>query len=102
MDELDKRVRAAAALLLAEHKRDLSKMNPPPHLNSSKPGEYPRARTLNLRNSVDMQKMGPAHYRVGYRSNAEYIVFLARRARLTIVDAATRLRDRLTRIIRGS
>jgi hypothetical protein len=101
LNEVDKRVLAAATLLQAEHKRDLSRMNPPPHLNSSKPGEFPKARTLNLRNAVTLKKISVAHYRVGYLTNASYIVFLSRRLRKTIKDTAERIKAKLEAIIRG-
>lgn len=99
---LDQRVLAAAVLLQGEHKRDLSKMNPSPHLTPSKPGQYPRARTLNLRNAVTVKKLGPERYRVGYLKSAWYIVALAKIKRLTVVDTAERIKPRMIRIIRGS
>lgn len=94
---IDARVKAAAALLQAEHKRDLSKSFP----RASQPGEYPRFRTLNLRDSVGVTQVRQGIYRVGYFSGAWYILVLAARKRLTVVDTAARLKDRLMRIIRG-
>lgn len=41
-----------ALTLQAEHKRRLSIANPRPHKNSSHAGQYPKARTFNLRDAV--------------------------------------------------
>jgi len=94
---LNRRLLAAAVLLQAEHKRDLSKTYPP----ASVPGQFPAARTLNLRDSVTVVPI-PGGYRVGYRVNAEYIVYLVKRGRLGIVDTLSRIRPRMNRIIRGA
>ena len=59
---LQRRILAAAVLLQAEHKRDLSKTYPP----ASRPGQYPAARTLNLRDSVTVVPI-PGGWRIGYR-----------------------------------
>lgn len=95
---LDAKVKAAAALLQGEHKRDLSKSHPP----ASRPGEYPHFRTLNLRDSVAVRQVRLGIYRVGYLTGARYILFLMGRKRLTVVDTANRIRQRLERIIRGA
>lgn len=92
----DRRLLAAAVLLQAEHKRDLSKTFPP----ASKPGMYPAARTLNLRDSVTVVKI-PGGYRVGYLANAGYVLFLANRNRKTVLDTTARIAPRLARIVRG-
>ena len=94
---LNRRLLAAAVLLQAEHKRDLSKTYPP----ASVPGQFPAARTLNLRDSVTVVPI-EGGYRIGYLVNAEYIVWLVKRGRLGIVDTLNRIRPRINRIIRGS
>lgn len=79
-----------ALVLQAEHKRRLSKFNPPPHKNSSKPGEYPRARTYNLRDAVVIEPASLAiieqtgTVRVGVQTNAPYGPILTKRGRLGI------------------
>lgn len=101
--ETDDRLRAAALLLQAEHKRDLSTANPAPHTNPSKPGQYPRARTYNLRDAVTavMVKYG-VEWRVGYLQSAEYIIPLTNRKRKNVEDTAERIRPRINAILRGN
>ncbi len=99
---VDDRVRAAAVLLVAEHKRDLSIGNPPPHQTPSKPGEFPRFRTLNLRDAVTLARVSQAVYRVGYMTGAWYILALQKRKRKTVKDTAMRIKAKLERIIRGA
>jgi len=106
--EQAKRLLAAAVLLQAEHKRDLSRSNPFPHDNPSIPGEYPKGRTWNLRDSVAVEPTTVEgvmrngwRVRVGYLKGAWYIEALRKIGRLTVVDTANRIRDRLQRIIRG-
>lgn len=98
---VDQRVKAAALVLQAEHKKDLSVHNPPPHKTPSRPGEFPKFRTLNLRDSVAIQKIKSGHYRVGYWPGAWYIVPLHERKRKTVADTADRIRVRLNKIISG-
>lgn len=92
--QVQRRVLAAAVLLQAEHKRNLSSTFPP----ASRPGEYPAARTLNLRDSVTVVPIRDG-YRVGYAANAGYIVHLARRNRLTVIDTARRIAPQLRKIL---
>lgn len=94
---VDDRLRAAAALLQAEHKRDLSTTFPP----ASKPGQYPAARTLNLRDAVAVEKI-PGGYRVGYLPSASYILPLVKKGRKYLADTAARIGDRLRKIVRGA
>ncbi len=94
--DLRRRLLAAAVLLQAEHKRDLSKTFPP----ASVPGQYPAARTFNLRDSVTVVEIEDG-YRVGYLVNASYLIFLASKGRLTLMDTALRIRPRLLKIITG-
>jgi hypothetical protein len=44
-----------ALILQTAHKRHLSVANPKPHDRPSKPGEYPKARTFNLRDAVAIE-----------------------------------------------
>lgn len=94
--DIRRRLLAAAVLLQAEHKRDLSKTFPP----ASSPGQFPAARTFNLRDSVAVVPIKDG-YRVGYLANAAYIVWLVKRGRLGIIDTLQRIRPRVNRIIRG-
>lgn len=50
--EAAKRVLAATVFYQSAHRGLLNKSNPRPYKDSSKPGEYPRARTGHLRGSV--------------------------------------------------
>ena len=94
---LNRRLLAAAVLLQAEHKGDLSKTYPP----ASAPGQFPAARTFNLRDSPTVVPI-PGGYRVGYLVNASYIVWLVKRGRLGLIDTLNRIRPRLLKIIRGA
>ncbi len=59
-EAFDARMRERAAKIIlrnmltlqAAHKKKLSIANPRPFLNSSKPGQFPKARTFNLRDCV--------------------------------------------------
>lgn len=81
-----------ALVLQAEHKRRLSKFNPPPHKNSSKPGEYPRARTYNLRDAVVIEPASLAiieetgSVRVGVLIGAKYVESLVKKGRLGLAN----------------
>ncbi len=98
----DDRLKAAALLLQAEHKKDLSTANPAPHRTPSRPGEYPKARTYNLRDAVAIERVKyGVEYRVGYYRNAEYIVPLTRKLRKNVFDTAARISARLQRILNG-
>ena len=99
--QVEARLMGAGVLLQAEHKRDLSKANPAPHNNPSKPGQYPRARTYNLRDAVAVEKVSPVEIRVGYLKSAWYIVPLSIRARLNIRHTAGRIKTRLDALLRG-
>ena len=93
-----RRLLAAAVLLQAEHKRDLSKTFPP----ASSPGQFPAARTLNLRDSVTVVEI-PGGWRIGYLpSVAAYLPVLIRRGRRGIHDTARRIMPRLLKIIGGA
>lgn len=95
--KLRQRLQAAAVLLQAEHKRDLSKTFPP----ASTPGQFPAARTLNLRDSVTVVEI-PGGFRVGYLPSASYVVPLAARGRRTLTDTAARIAPRLRAVVGGT
>lgn len=102
-EQLERDLRQAAASLLIvaaqefqkNHKKDLSKSNPPPrHITPSKPGEYPRGRTWTLKDSVTYEPTNKATVaktqvvRVGYHKNAEYGVYLGEHMRRKwLIDA---------------
>lgn len=79
-----------ALVLQAEHKRRLSKFNPRPFRNSSKPGEYPRARTYNLRDAVVIEPSSlsiieqTGSVSVGVLTGAKYVEWLVQSGRLGI------------------
>ena len=92
--DLERRLLAAAVLLQAEHKRDLSKTFPP----ASAVGQFPAARTFNGRDSVTVVKI-PNGFRVGYAVNAAYLLFLFANGRLGLIDTARRVMPRLRKVI---
>lgn len=88
-DRIDKlaarRLLRSALKLQARHKRNLSRANPRPHKNSAKPGQYPKARTYNLRDAVAIDPPALStieqrqRVRCGVLTNAIYGFYLARR-----------------------
>lgn len=82
------RLLAAAEELREEHKERLNIPNPPPHLDSSRPGEYPRRRTGVGRESVIVAPDDTAAVsrtlttRVGHTVEALYMNDLLRSGRL--------------------
>lgn len=94
-EQLREQTETAAAVMLLQaamtlqgmHKEDLSESNPPPlHDRPSRPGQYPRGRTWNLRDSVDYLpktvaevRFNDLSVRVGYRIEAMYGITLAMR-----------------------
>ena len=93
---------AAAIAVQSDLKRELSKSYPP----ASKPGEFPRGRTWNLRESVmydptDPMKVGRQQFvRIGYSTRAPYgaILELFRR-RLGLREVAKRLKGTIGAIL---
>lgn len=83
---------AAGVALQLAHKKRLSVANPFPHDNPSVQGEYPKARTFNLRDSVTVTPISlseieaTGRVRVGYLPRAFYIIPLAQRDRKTVID----------------
>ncbi len=88
-----------AVVLQAEHKADLSRRHngPPRYDHPAAPGEFPAARTFNLRDSVAISPSTKAEIgrelrvRVGYLEGAKYGAFLAARGYLTVDHTAIRL-----------
>jgi|SRR5579883_840524 len=106
--------RAAANLLAAAvffenaHRQRLGVPNPPPHADSSKPGEYPRLRTgfgqkgltHYPRTVAEVAKLG--YVRVGFVENARYMVILeVARDRLGLLRTLEDLRPQLAALATG-
>lgn len=90
-------VRAKCALLKSEHQKDLSTNYPPP----SKPRQYPRKRTGNLRRAVHYEvkpagkgreAKGQVYYDLG---QAYYIRYLLATGRRGLTETFRRIRSRL-------
>lgn len=90
-------VRAKCALLKSEHQKDLAIQYPPP----SKPRQYPRKRTGNLRRAVHYkvtparagrEAKGEVFYDVG---QAPYIRYLLATGRRGLTETFARIRSRL-------
>ena len=71
-----------AVLFQTWHKQQLNKSNPAPYADSSKPGEYPRARTGFGRDATTYDPQSPAQMAeqgfvlMGYLVNAWYMGYL--------------------------
>jgi hypothetical protein len=103
---LAERLLAAALLLQAEAKRDLSRANPAPHDSPAPQGEFPRARTFNLRDSIAVDAASPAEVeangqrvRVGYLPGAAYGGILARKGWKGVFDTYRRVEKRIAKIL---
>lgn len=94
----------AAITFQTEHKRRLNIANPPPYLDSSVPGEYPRARTGFGRDGTIVQPTDLAQIartmrvKCGYIQNAWYMgyleVYLRRKGlNQTLQDMRSQIRD---------
>ncbi len=102
------RLMAAAVLLQAEHKRDLSRLsNPAPHRTPAPRGTWPAGRTWNLRDSVaidpadlnEIVKSG--RVRVGLLKNAFYGNVLAVKGWKGLLDTLDRVRGQVVAILTG-
>lgn len=98
--EAAKRLLKAAAVLQAEHRRDLSRGNPAPHGDPAPPGEFPKARTGNLVAQVGVEPDPAAvlrelRARVGLRPAGFYGGALRRRGWRGLRDTLDRARDRV-------
>lgn len=100
--KLAERLLRVAVYFQTQHKARLSKPNPPPHKDSSKPGEYPRLRTGFGRGStvydpstVD-EIARDLSVKVGYLAGAWYMPFLElHRERLGLLKTLDDLRPQL-------
>ncbi len=91
--DLSRRLGLAAEVLVKKHQDRLSVPNPPPHLNSSKPGQYPRLRTATLESDVTMETDSKEpSVDVGHGANAPYHASLAASGRLSLHDTAMAVR----------
>ena len=70
--KIDDRVKRVATVLVIQHKNDLST----PYPRASRPGEFPRKRTGNLRHDVTTERVRDLVWRVGYGGMAPYILRL--------------------------
>lgn len=93
-----KKLLTNAVKLQVRHKRNLSRANPRPHKNSSSPGEYPKARTFNLRDAVAIEPTSltlieqTGRVRVGVLVNAVYGEYLFRAGWKGIIDSHNELK----------
>lgn len=105
-EELGRRMAACVVFYCSQHQKRLGKSNPFPHLNSSKPGEYPRKRTGFLQKSVAYSPVSiqeitnKLDIKVGYDANAWYgPVLEVMRKRLGLVKTLEDLKNQLGAII---
>lgn len=87
-----------AIKLQVRHKRNLSRANPAPHKNPARRGEFPKARTFNLRDAVAIEPKDLAtieatgRVRVGVLTNAIYGEYLFRAGWKGIIDSHNELK----------
>lgn len=98
-----------AVFLQAEQRQRMNRSNPgPKYLESSRPGEYLRARTGNARDSVTFEPTSVREVirkglvRVGYRAQGWYGALWERRDRRGLADTAGDLVARLLAVITGA
>lgn len=96
----------AAVFFQAQHMHRLNIPNPSPHLNPSKPGEYPKKRTGVLQGSVLFEPTDPGEVarlrtiRVGLANNAFYGNVLALNYdRKGLLDTLEELRPQLQSLL---
>lgn len=97
-----------AVFFQTTHRNKLNRSNPRPYLNSSKPGEYPRARTGFGRDNHAYQPTtidgvkAEKRVRIGYNRNAFYMLVLemarGRKGLKATLDAIT---GQLKKIVTG-
>ena len=107
-EEVAKRLLAAAVFFQTQHRLALNKSNAKPYLNSSRPGEYPRARTGFGRNSVVYEPtdlagiMAEQKVRIGFLEPAWYMEYLAQyRGRLGLQATMERLKGQIAKMLGG-
>ena len=105
-EAVGKRLLAAAVFFQTQHKLALNKSNPRPYLNSSRPGEYPRARTGFGRNNVAYDPADLAtviaeqKVRIGFLEPAWYMEYLAQyKGRLGLQATMERLKGQLAQML---
>jgi len=101
------RLVTCAVMLQSEEMKNLSVANPYPYKTPSVPGEYPKARTFNLRNSIEYHPTGldeikrTLRIRVGYAARAFYGPILATKGRKWMIDTLNALRPAFAKILAG-
>lgn len=76
----------AATFFANQHSLRISRPNPPPYRDSSKPGEYLKLRTGFGRSNLAMEPTSPAEVvrtmqvKVGFRRNAWYMLYWSEQA----------------------
>ena len=105
-DQLARRMTAAVLYFVAQHQQKLNVSNPIPHLNPSKPGEYPKKRTGFLQSSVAFSPgtlpeiSRDLSISIGYDANAFYgPVLEVMRNRLGLVATLHAVLPQMTAII---
>lgn len=108
-EEMARRLLAAAVLYQTEHRKRLNVSNPAPYLpaTTSRPGEYPRARTGFGRDNVayepaTVQGVIDAGFvvRLGYRASAWYMGYLeAERRRKGLVSTFDDLKGQIRAVL---
>lgn len=88
-----------ASAFVRQAQADHSVLNPPPYLNSSVPGEFPRRRTGNLMLSIQQNpdttfgiRSNGLRVAIGYTGAAPYFRPLYASGRLWILNSLTRLK----------
>lgn len=99
------RLVACALALQGEEMRRLSRPNPYPYTDPARKGEYPKARTFNLRNGiwVDPLKLDKVaeqlRIRVGYTARAYYGAILQAKGWKGLLDTLDTIRPQLERLL---
>lgn len=108
--ELAKKMLQAAVFFQSKHRLRLNVSNPRPYLDSSREGEYPRARTGFGRDNVDYEPTTPRAVvdagfvvRLGYRANAYYMAILeVKKKRLGLQKSFQDLLPQIRAVIGGT
>jgi len=103
-----KRLLAAALVLQAEHRKDLSRGNPAPHDSPAAKGEFPKARTGHLIAAIGVEPASPAQVkqtlrvRVGWKPAGFYGLALWRKGWKGLKDTLDRARGLVAAALAGS
>jgi len=101
------RLVACAVTLQSQEMANLSVANPYPYKTPSAPGEYPKARTFNLRNSIEYHPTAldeikrTLRIRVGYAARGFYGPILATKGRKWMLDTLELIRPTLAKLLAG-